>query len=320
MFFRFIKSRLRIWVGRQRKRKLLSCIEKLPLNSSVTLVDIGAAGEIQQRWNEINSVINYVGFEPDSRSRELLLVTPPSCKSYKIYPDVVSDVSEIVNLNLTKKPQVSSIYEPNMEILTMFPDSERFDVISKENIETTRLDDLDLKADFIKLDIQGAELKALKGAEKLLNETLGIEIEVEFVEIYKNQPKYAEINSWLEMQGFILLDFVNIYRWERENFNGLGQVIFVESLYIKTPETLVKENINVEKISSYFIILFLYKRYDLIYTYYKLLSDNLRNVFSDFVDECEMQERKQIKLCKFNSRINFIIKFIDPNYQSHLLY
>jgi hypothetical protein len=95
---------------------LLSCIEKLPLNSSVTLVDIGAAGEIQQRWNEINSVINYVGFEPDSRSRELLLVTPPSCKSYRIYPDVVSDDSEIMNFNLTRKPEVSSIYEPNFDV------------------------------------------------------------------------------------------------------------------------------------------------------------------------------------------------------------
>ena len=101
MALRFIKSRLRIWVRRQRKLKLLYCIGKLPLNSSVTLVDIGAAGEIQQRWSEISSIVNYIGFEPDLRSRELLLVNPPSCKSYRIYPDVISDDSEIMILNLT---------------------------------------------------------------------------------------------------------------------------------------------------------------------------------------------------------------------------
>ena len=320
MLLKFIKFKLRILVSRQRKLKLLYCIGKLPSNSSVTLLDIGAAGKIQQRWSEISSIINYIGFEPDLRSRELLLANPQSCKSYRIYSDVVSDDSEIMNFNLTRKPQVSSIYEPNFEILNKFSNSERFEIISKETTKTTKLDDLGLKADFIKMDIQGAELKALKGAEKLLNETLGIEIEIEFIEVYKNQPKFAEINSLLEMQGFMLLDFVNIYRWERDSFNGLGQVIFVEGLYIKTPETLVKDKITVEKMSSYFIILLLYKRYDLIYTFHKLLPDSLRQKFLEFLNQCALLEKKHAKLSDYNSKINIIFKFIDPNYKSHLLY
>ena len=100
----------------------------------------------------------------------------------------------------------------------------------------------------------------LIGAKMLLEDTLGIEIEIEFIEIYKDQPKFAEVSSWLEGQGFTLLDFVNIYRWQRDSFDGLGQVIFIEGLFIKSPETVIHKNLNIEKMNSYFIILLLYKR------------------------------------------------------------
>jgi FkbM family methyltransferase len=320
MFVTSLRSKLRIQLGKQRQKKLLNCIGKLPSDISVTLIDIGAADEIQQRWSEISSVLNYVGFEPDLRSRELLLMKPQNCKSYKLLPNIVSDNSETVVLNLTKKPQVSSIFEPNLEILNQFPDIERFEIVSKESVETTRLDELKLNADFIKLDIQGAELKALNGAKILLEDTLGIEIEIEFIEIYKNQPKFAEINSWLEGQGFTLLDFVNIYRWQRESFNGLGQVIFIEGLFIKSPETVIQKNLSLEKMNSYFIILLLYKRFDMINTYFQLLPPEAKIQFKKFVYECGLLEKKHEKFNRFNYWVNFIIKLVDPGYQSHLLY
>jgi FkbM family methyltransferase len=320
MFVTSLRSQFRTKLGKQRKQKLLYCIGKLPSDISVTLIDIGAAGGIQQRWNEISSVLNYVGFEPDLRSRELLLSQPPDCKSYRIIPDIASDSSETIALNLTKKPQVSSIFEPNLEILKQFPDIERFEIVSKESMSTTRLDELHLNADFIKLDIQGAELKALNGAKILLEDTLGIEIEIEFIEIYKDQPKFAEVTSWLEGQGFTLLDFVNIYRWQRDSFDGLGQVIFIEGLFIKSPETVIHKNLNIGKMNSYFIILLLYKRFDMINTYFQLLPVDFRIQFREFIHECRLLEKKHKKFNKVNSWVNFIIKLVDPGYQSHLLY
>ena len=50
--------------------------------------------------------------------------------------------------------------------------------------------------DFIKLDIQGGEPNALKGA-KSLNKVLGLEIEIEFHKIYKNQPLFSDINTFM---------------------------------------------------------------------------------------------------------------------------
>ena len=35
---------------------------------ALTLIDIGAAGDIELRWKRVNGLLNYIGFEPDDRS------------------------------------------------------------------------------------------------------------------------------------------------------------------------------------------------------------------------------------------------------------
>lgn len=44
-------------------------ISLLPTQSGVTLADVGAAGDIQPRWKAFSGLVNYIGFEPDERSR-----------------------------------------------------------------------------------------------------------------------------------------------------------------------------------------------------------------------------------------------------------
>lgn len=59
--------------------------------------------------------------------------------------------------------------------------------------------------DFIHLDVQGAELMVLKGAKEKINSIKMIWLEVANVELYKNQPLRADINSYLIQNGFTLL-------------------------------------------------------------------------------------------------------------------
>lgn len=56
--------------------------------------------------------------------------------------------------------------------------------------------------DFIWLDTQGSELSILKSATRILQTVKAILIEVEFVELYKDQPLFKDINKWLESKGF----------------------------------------------------------------------------------------------------------------------
>jgi FkbM family methyltransferase len=52
------------------------------------------------------------------------------------------------------------------------------------------------------LDIQGAELAALKSAGPLLDTIHAIMLEVSLVELYENNPLWPEVREWLQMRGF----------------------------------------------------------------------------------------------------------------------
>ncbi|SVD07799.1 uncharacterized protein METZ01_LOCUS360653, partial [marine metagenome] len=71
-------------------------------------------------------------------------------------------------------------------------------------VQTHRLDDIAEinAADFLKMDIQGSELKVLENATNLLETTLVLQVEVEFVELYKGQPLFADVDSFLRSRGF----------------------------------------------------------------------------------------------------------------------
>lgn len=56
--------------------------------------------------------------------------------------------------------------------------------------------------DLIKLDLQGGELAALCGAEATLAITANLVIEVEFVQLYQDQPLADEIAAFLGDRGF----------------------------------------------------------------------------------------------------------------------
>ncbi len=59
--------------------------------------------------------------------------------------------------------------------------------------------------DFIHMDVQGAELKVLEGAGKMLESTKHIWLEVENVELYKDQPLKKDVERFLSTHGFLLV-------------------------------------------------------------------------------------------------------------------
>ena len=54
-------------------KKYLNALKSLPNNGEITLIDIGAAGDIEPRWKPFEEFLNYIGFEPDERSRKIIV-------------------------------------------------------------------------------------------------------------------------------------------------------------------------------------------------------------------------------------------------------
>ena len=83
------------------------------------------------------------------------------------------------------------------------------------------------KIDILKMDIQGAELLALKGAIKLLEEKkIGlIYTETYFRRQYNNQPLFHEISKFLADYGYYIQDIYSpIY--------GKGSIAWCDAIFL----------------------------------------------------------------------------------------
>jgi FkbM family methyltransferase len=234
--------------------------------SKLRMIDIGAANtRFSDGWSEFKDNVELILFEPDSRSYKDLSVTATAT----VYNYALGAADELRQLNLTKKPEVSSFFQPNRQYVDLFPNKDRWDVLDKINVKTKALDSLrkDIgDVDFIKIDVQGGELEVLEGGRKTLLNTLGLEVEVEFLEIYKGQPLFGDVSRFVSDQGFEFYDFVTEYRYGRKNLNRKGQLAFADALFLRTPEYL-KDNptrFNSKKIMKYLEIAYIYNKIDLI--------------------------------------------------------
>lgn len=72
-----------------------------------------------------------------------------------------------------------------------------------ELVQTRRLDDVEgLPAvDFLKMDIQGAELTVLKNGVGKLANCLAVQLEVSYICLYEHQPTFGEVDVWMRSPG-----------------------------------------------------------------------------------------------------------------------
>lgn len=315
-----IYSQLIFFAQENYTKKLNEAISSLELNDGIGLIDIGAAGEIMPKWKRIESQINYHGFEPDKRSREKLLIKKNRCHSYQIYENIVTDQDGGKNLYLCETPTNSSTYPPNKCFNTLFPYKNRFEVVEILKLSSTTLDQLDIKnADFIKLDIQGGELNALRGAKNLLSNILGLEIEIEFQEIYKKQPLFNDINSFMKKHDFEFIDFPRLVRWDRNNiYSTVGQCVWGDALYMRTPEYLINEISNIDVIKRYLAICLIYHRYDYINILEKHYNGKINIEF--FLISKKLRRgflKNQLLKRRFNNLISLFNFYDEEAYSLH---
>jgi FkbM family methyltransferase len=61
---------------------------------------------------------------------------------------------------------------------------------------------------FCKLDVQGYEAKVLAGAARLLEQTIGIQMEISLAPLYKGQPLFKEMLESMGRSGFEIFGFI----------------------------------------------------------------------------------------------------------------
>ncbi|XWK86759.1 MAG: FkbM family methyltransferase [Phormidium sp.] len=172
----------------------------------------------------------------------------------KHIPLALSDTGGEATLYVTQHPMCSSLFPPNEAYISRF--SELIEYMSLDftiDIETTTIEAFCqgegiTEIDFLKVDVQGADLKVLQGAKEILESSvLAIQAEVLFCELYQNQPLFGDVDRFLREREFTLFSLPVAFRHRQvspivSEINP-GQLLWGDAVYIRD---LLEERVREE--------------------------------------------------------------------------
>lgn len=221
---------------------------KALIKRKLFFADVGARWGLQAPWKTFRDVINVISFEPDEE--EYVRLNKAKIENDICINKALFDKECTVELKLTKSRGCSSVYEPNHAYLSQYPNSQRFQVDQRETLTATSFDVLAKNKkieniDFAKLDIQGAEFDVLVGGQEILSrELVGLEVEVSFVEIYKNQKLFAHVDCFVREKLGLQFQDLRKACWKLNEGIGCGavkgQAVFGDALYFRAAHSFVK--------------------------------------------------------------------------------
>ncbi len=134
-----------------------------------------------------------------------------------------------------KKGQINFNFHPNHMDGSSFLKEEVGEIADGRQIkvQTVKVDDLvkekKLNGPFlIKVDIQGAELDALRGSEITMRKTEVIILEVSFFKFMKGAPDFYEVICFMKEYGFVAYDILKGFYRPLDNALGQIDIIFVK--------------------------------------------------------------------------------------------
>lgn len=129
----------------------------------------------------------------------------------QIYNGIIADCIKTVDFIVTNNDGMSSSFLELKEHLVSHPDcleAKRFTNVTSTTLMNLVSDNsINMNQyDFLVMDIQGAELHALKGMVDILNHFKGMYIEVNTKEMYSGCGLLDEVKNFLRAHGFELVD------------------------------------------------------------------------------------------------------------------
>jgi FkbM family methyltransferase len=85
--------------------------------------------------------------------------------------------------------------------------------------------------DFIKLDLQGAELLCLEGAQKCLDKAVFIQLELSFIQLYEKSPLFDEVVAYMKQRGFICSDILGLWHRPLDGALAQGDFLFIRETH-----------------------------------------------------------------------------------------
>jgi len=173
-------------------------------------MDVGAAGGVAPQWRDYLSVLEVDCFEPDQQECAARQRGAPPNVHW--FPVALAGTSGRRPFYVLNRATGSSLYPPNDPVILEYSGRSYAGVRRVVEVACTSLNDFLAEygrpvPELIKLDTQGTELEILSSLSPSQFEgILCIETEVEFMELYKDQPTFGDVHAFMAGHGFRLLD------------------------------------------------------------------------------------------------------------------
>jgi FkbM family methyltransferase len=209
------------------------------------VVDVGAAAIDSSCPYQLlldRGLCSVIGFEPQVALWPKPRPGVPRGNLETYLPDVIGDGSDGL-LRVYYGEGLTSLFALDPAALDLFPGFKRLgELIRTERVTTRRLDDIDLveRIDYLKIDAQGSELAVIQGADRKLGDAVFVQLEAQFVPLYKNQAMFRDLDAAMHERGFMLHTFPEVirimilpYQYPGKPYAAMRQTFSADVAYVR---------------------------------------------------------------------------------------
>jgi FkbM family methyltransferase len=201
--------------------------------SPKTVIDIGAnVGQFAVAASRLFADAHVCSIEPDSRTATRLRNNLKSEQNANVLVTAVGDYVGEVVFHVNNDSQVSSMLALGQDRVSAFPQSK---VVEEISVPISTLDALFIQHQFekpilVKIDVQGAEDKVIRGSGKFLQDVDWVLMEVTFADLYEGEMDFQNISNLMAESGFKFVRPLNFHVSPLT-----GEIIEMDALFWREP-------------------------------------------------------------------------------------
>lgn len=198
-------------------------IGRLVASLAPAILDIGARGGADEDLLSIAWASHMICLEPDEKEAAALTARGDArWREFRVLPLAAGGTSGPRQLYVPEDERAASLLQHDPAMLDRFARGNLHRTQAVVEVKTTTLDAMREegrigRADFMKIDVEGAELEILKAGAGVLQDCVALKVECSFLRQRLEQPLIWDVMHFLAASGFEAVELRDIHYWRRTN-------------------------------------------------------------------------------------------------------